>query len=847
MRRYCLKYKTLPVTYTIKLYRNLVNCLQDLGDFPRILHFLCRRESMKGTLKRNLAFLLSVILVLTAIDHYHFSANADEVEPFVVEGILEVSGNDDVTGNENGDLDIVVRPNSEFVITGDFHANSIMLEASYEEGEDPASLIIFGDGRLTLNEPLVGYDDTMLRVEGPDNVPTGLTLYDADYSTPMTPEVDGWMGFMARYIPSEEEGEEGTCRWGRELNPDNVLDVFIDGMPEGATVTTKYSFTGTSFTGEAPNFYDYRFWGYHIEIPADDWNGYDPIYLQISIGNCGALVIADAGLGWDDEEENFAIHATVQGGEPTIDGSTFTYHFTDWDAEPRDIHLAMAYPNSGSHFIKDEVVNNIYAYDADPVDRLAEELYERYISVAMFESFGIANSADLAARISAVNDSSLPDSVPVYAYGSSTPTDYPVQYYLIDWGLDDQTGDPVQNIVPVITLSDSHEFLACRDFVYGGVDEEHVTASLASRYDSRISGVDEVPFSDDAGVDTSACLFVYNSEDEGLNVGGNGSEAKLLNGDGLLTFQIYSRFVDLHENNWGTKCRIIYDDETYIVLGGSGETKQYGGLGPNGLSVDNVWATGDGAESYVYIGDSTVYLEPLGSNLSSVGTRTISSVTVTDPEMAAGVTINTSNTNKITLTFASNFYDSVPLLITYSNGDTEELLLRRIGLVIQYSFLMDEGRGVKTGRIGYDDKTAYSTFTYDYRGQAGEQVIVYATYYHPTNDRTESGSDDLYLSLEFEDGTRRIISHIDESRGFDGYAPAESNYVATTSFIIGFDHSKEWDGNIWVNNRPDFLYKEGGFYATVLNAGFNDTTTYGGTQAGSGKGVYWDGHIDWFE
>ena len=78
-----------------------------------------------------------------------------------------------------------------------------------------------------------------------------------------------------------------------------------------------------------------------------------------------------------------------------------------------------------------------------------------------------------------------------------------------------------------------------------------------------------------------------------------------------------------------------------------------------------------------------------------------------------------------------------------------------------------------------------------------------------------------------------------------------SDKADTTFFIIGFAPAKTLysDGTWGEPEIRDQYYSQGSFYATVLNAGYNaaDDGTFGGVQAGSGQGVYWDGHITWVQ
>ena len=177
------------------------------------------------------------------------------------------------------------------------------------------------------------------------------------------------------------------------------------------------------------------------------------------------------------------------------------------------------------------------------------------------------------------------------------------------------------------------------------------------------------------------------------------------------------------------------------------------------------------------------------------------------------------------------------------------ITIQRVGLVISYRYLMDSNNP-STDTIWYNCKSDTCSFNYDY--MAGEQIIVYATYYHPSNDRTVMGSNDLSLYLKYDDGTSEILTHTDGSHSFEGYHAENATDIATTSFIIGFVNSKyqEPDTGVWVGNITEQTFSKaghrGGFSATVLNSGYNAAGSYGGTQVGSGAGVYWDGRISWY-
>ena len=67
--------------------------------------------------------------------------------------------------------------------------------------------------------------------------------------------------------------------------------------------------------------------------------------------------------------------------------------------------------------------------------------------------------------------------------------------------------------------------------------------------------------------------------------------------------------------------------------------------------------------------------------------------------------------------------------------------------------------------------------------------------------------------------------------------------MATSDYIIGLVPSKKLNpDNTWGEPVDPSLPS---CNAIVVNGGFADNTTFGGTQMGKGKGIYWDGVIEW--
>jgi hypothetical protein len=249
------------------------------------------------------------------------------------------------------------------------------------------------------------------------------------------------------------------------------------------------------------------------------------------------------------------------------------------------------------------------------------------------------------------------------------------------------------------------------------------------------------------------------------------------------------------------------------------------------------------------VGESTVHLYPLSSTNTGLSGTGIQSVELADSTQVDGVTLNANDLDDVTLTFHSYFYDEVPLRITFSDNTVKYLTVIRVGLVIQYVYLDGDPdhpnqSGPDHGQINLDYRGNDSIgFDYDY--YAGEQIAIWATYYHPSYDPT--GGTSYYLYLTRDDGVYvPPLEADDNDHNFHGSRAADGTHVASTTFLIGFTQAwgTFYNDEVWINQLNEINY--GGFSATVVNAGYDDDTTYGGTQIGSGRGVYWDGHITFY-
>ncbi|MBO4510584.1 MAG: hypothetical protein J5718_04480 [Lachnospiraceae bacterium] len=714
---------------------------------------------------------------------------------------------------------------------------------------------------------------------------TGLTLYKETASTAFAE--DSFNGLK----PDEYafKYDSSTGKWIYPFDLDSpIFNFHIDGLDlEHESISVEYKY---------PNENAYR-----VATPALTWESTFGISLKEFPQNASSMdlriTFTPAGGSlkqincWDIGDFKFetdGITGNVLEHEINLD-EAFTnpkYSFT----------VSLGYPDSGNPEIVNKAAEYLYAYagtEHEIKQYLATELYNRFIWVAMYEDFGLnyvlhdgngdvvldeegnekkdnaANINKLATRITKTGSLGTINAKDINGNSVSIP----VNNYKVEWGYDQNNGNPVVSNIPVYTVPDKNSFLICTDF--------NKDTGTRNTFYIRKAHADEVAFDIDGEPepdtgDLAIPVVVPSIDPEKIVVGGMGGDTAVSNSDSVYAFSFNSHWLNADQErgasqsnidpvDYGTLVRMMIESETYVLLKGEGEEKSFGGLNINGYGTDTIFNTRtDGkAEAMVYIGHNTVHLIPLSDN-TGLTVREITAVEVADESIAAGVHIDTDNMSDIKLTFDSNFYASIPLNITYSDGGTRKLTINRIGLVINYSYLKGEPNHdvdeADRMEIGFDGRDERIDVKYDYYG--GEQIIVYATYYTPTNDPT-GGSTDLSLYLTFKDGTHRVITADNNdtlrdgrdgtvNRGFDGRVAATNDSVATTVFLIGFALAREGqdpNDGVWFGNVTDTYYEDQGrrgFYASVLNSGWDDDNSFGGAQIGSGKGIYWDGHISWY-
>ncbi|MCR5431713.1 MAG: hypothetical protein K6E95_04060, partial [Lachnospiraceae bacterium] len=241
------------------------------------------------------------------------------------------------------------------------------------------------------------------------------------------------------------------------------------------------------------------------------------------------------------------------------------------------VEISLGYPNSGNPAIVGTVDDYLYAYSGEEdaiKSYLATELYNRFISVPMYEDFGLKNAGDLKSRITKADTT---DPINATAKdGTSVPVS--VTNYKVAWGNDIENGDPVVSNIPVYTLPDKDSFLICTDF-----NKDNGTGKT---FYIRKAHADEVPF--DGDQDSAISVIIPSINPETIVAGGMGSDTAVHNSDHVYSFSFNSRWLNSNINgpssdtdpaNYGTLIRIMSETETYIWLKGEGETKQYGNIG----------------------------------------------------------------------------------------------------------------------------------------------------------------------------------------------------------------------------------------------------------------------------
>lgn len=806
---------------------------------------------------RILAIIMSLIMVMTVIrwDYLEISASGED-------GNIIAS---DYTGDEisitsDKSFDNVTIPDTKmFTIDGaapaNVYANSINIEAG-------GALQIFGNLECHNITYTTGSCIMLGRSDALDNTNlNGIEFYFADDNKITNPDEIAWKVFAY----------DGS-KWKEYIPPFNPsgFSVIIDGLTDTVSVEIKYKKTAVdsdyTVVTETPNE-----WGCtEFDIGGLEVYGDNPKKLEIEVNITDTAPVSremmDCGLGDGMSPVNPFI-IPLGGANLSNGNKTFSYTYSDVEngAFPHDIHIFLGYPNGGDGAIRDEVVNYLYAYtdvyspgttiDNDLLKTaLAKELWDRFFEISMFDNFGIPTEAanrtsGIAELITRINIGSITDVATNEGRGN-------IQRINVDvnWGIDNQSGESVISHFNIYAIPDNKEFLVCTDF-------NNTNGSQFYLRSLDTSSPDRTNFYDDRANPDDYIIAV--SDYGNVKLGRNGAFTEEISGEGLCTLQIrdYGKD-DAYANSLPkVNARIMKSSNTYVAVLAEGESPsiQLPNLGVNNTPTDEIWSTGSenaGMVARVYIGCNIVHLREL-KNIG-ISNYNIISVELADSSQEAGVTITPSgvDSDDYEVTFASNFYDTVKLKVTYSGGIERYITIERIGLVISYFYLFDEGDGVRTHNIEFPGKSGTSQLDYEYYKSGttyGDQIAIYATYYHPSNDTTKNGAnEDVCLYVTYGNGVTEIIGSDSLPGGHhNAYVSETGTGLATTVYFLGFASGRDAMGltipnQIFNYTDENGINKSGSVTATVINGGYDSTSTYGGTQCGSGKGVYWDGNISWY-
>ncbi len=529
-------------------------------------------------------------------------------------------------------------------------------------------------------------------------------------------------------------------------------------------------------------------------------------------------------------------------GHVSDDQKTITYTADLSTRNDNELFIMSAYENEGDPAIVGDVDDIIFAYAVTATDDtavknlLAEELYARFLNPPMYGRFEMPTEnhdscvAELKNRIAKTDGTDYTGSITcINNLGGNTTIYY--KNYTVTWG-HDSSGGVIKSTIPVYQLSSTQEILI----------------KSGDTWYIRNTANDKVTFLSGGGEESLIISGAIPSADN-VKVGGYGATLSIMNTQDICTGYInhLEAFCNIDGSlNGETILRFVNSSDTYVGIC-SADADDYlgtGGLGTNGIRYDFIWNTGNnGEEAVVFIGWKTVDIHSLDAD-TGVTTRLITNVELADDSLSDGVNITIDNqNNRATVEFLSNFYDEVPLTITYNDGTTRNITILRTGLVIQWQYLVDpENDGNCTDHIPMPLLQA-GQIDVNYNYHNGEQILIYALYYHPRTDDTLSGSNNLTLCVHYSDGSMEFIDSTAR------YAGSNANNADTSFFILGFAPAKTLhEDGVWA--EPEIrtqTFSKGSFYATVLNAGYDaaDDGSFGGVQAGSGQGVYWDGQIYW--
>ena len=524
---------------------------------------------------------------------------------------------------------------------------------------------VISEGRLNATT-INASDGAFIQFGSNDNVPANIALYNTD-GTPFINDAS-WTTF-------EWDNTAGIWKVPAPTSKSLVIDLQgyenIDFTVYGGTADSPVELT-PDWTFETMKSYSFG-----LDVSSQ--------YVQVVISgtvNTNKSVF----LNYNDSD--------ISSGNYTVsaDKKTITYTLTNLDIN-NSLLVMTAFDNEGDPAIVGDVNNTIFAYAVDVTsetaveDLLAKELYDRFINPPMYGRFGMNPSNEsacittLKARITKdTADGNSGTQNCQNSDGTNTAVTY--QKYIVTWGCDN-LGNAITSTIPVYQLTSAAELII----------------KANSNWYIRNAVNDPVPFY--AETDTAEKALIITGtvpNPENVIVGGYGALYSAMNTDGI--YSAYIRHLDGFESTvtgagvqHETILRYVNTSDTYVGIcsGDGADNLETGGLGTNGVRYDFIWNTGnDGEEAVVFIGWKTIALHSINS-ATSVTNRIITNVELLDDSMSDGVSVSAvdDTTHIATVTFLSNFYDRVPLRITYEGGITKDITIVRTGLVIGWQYLND--------------------------------------------------------------------------------------------------------------------------------------------------------------
>lgn len=533
----------------------------------------------------------------------------------------------------------------------------------------------------------------------------------------------------------------------------------------------------------------------------------------------------------------------------SVGNNRITYYIP-LNTETNGFCVGLAYPFEGDSVAKDYIEGELFAYgdldgsgsvDETDIRRgIAAELCTKYfwdVGGILDETFEIVNPSDL---IYVPNPFTMEgDRIVLASAGTYTanlqvgePTSLARYSYTINLGYD-PSGNPVVATGYAYALRSTEDVL-----VYDGHDF-YVRNILSNGV-----GSDGVDFGLVGSENPAACVSTAYFNLNTLQINGNGyktdngrnpsnSEVLYVNtvNDDFVNAMNDAFHVEMSAWTQQVNLRIIGQNRKYAIVEPAGTVVNAGDL-----DLDAVCQTGSGKYTELYAGNEQIKITSLNDEtVSGVSNQLIKNVTLGDSSMAGAVTIepiNSENTDEgFYVTFLTKYYDEVPLVITYEDNQTAPLTIKRLALKVYFGYLADPETS-SDPNFYFDFDNHQLPLTYNYN--AGQQILIYATYYQ--NDG--SNDQDFSLFLTKAGGVTEVKQR--------KYTKAASGGNASeTYFVLGFVPSKEWDelGQCWGANIHH--QNVGAWDAIVLNSGYDDADSFGGAGIGRGAGVHWDGNVDW--